>query len=87
MLYRFLQAIYSGKAHNFQEIAQTLGISLDMAQRIARDLNDKGYLHEMNDDCSSTHDSCSHCAMGGSCQVQIAGWYLTEKGLTALSAL
>jgi len=85
MLYQFLQAIYSGKARNMQEVARILSISWDMAQKIASELTEKGYLQELSEDCLASNDSCSNCAMGSSCQVHVRGWYLTEKGLSILS--
>lgn len=84
MLYRFLEEISSGKARNLPEVAHKLGISVDMAKKIARELAEKGYLNEMGEDCSTSHDACSKCNMSSSCQAHVRGWYITEKGLSTL---
>jgi DNA-binding Lrp family transcriptional regulator len=84
MLHRFLEMIWAGEVQSLSEIAHRLGISAEMVLQIAKDLTNKGYLQEIGADCNEPQNGCSDCPVGGSCQVPVRHWFLTEKGRNAV---
>jgi hypothetical protein len=80
MLYQFLQTIHTGEVQSLLEIARTLGISADMALRMAKELTTKGYLQEIGADCAGPQKTCPECPVNDTCQVIVKHWFLTEKG-------
>jgi len=86
MLHRFLQTIHTGEVQSLLEIARTLGISADMALRMAKELTAKGYLQEIGADCDGPQKACPECPVNATCQVIVKHWFLTEKGRAAMSA-
>ena len=85
MLRRFLETIQAGDMQSLQEIARRLGISLEMALQMAKELTDKGYLQEMGADCEEPQKGCADCPLSSRCQVAVRQWFLTEKGRSAVS--
>jgi hypothetical protein len=85
MLHQFLQTIHTGEVQSLLEIAHTLGISADMALRMAKELTIKGYLQEIGADCDGPQKSCPDCPVNDTCQVSVKHWFLTEKGRAAIA--
>jgi len=79
MLYKFLETIQSGKVQSLFEIAQSMGISPDMALHMAQELSRKGYLQEIGADCAIPQKTCPECPISNSCNVAVKHWFLTEK--------
>jgi DNA-binding Lrp family transcriptional regulator len=85
MLHRFLQTIHSGEVQSLLEIARALGISADMALRMAKELTVKGYLQEIGADCDGPQKACPECPVNDTCQAIVKHWFLTEKGRAVIS--
>jgi hypothetical protein len=85
MLYQFLKTIQTEKAQSVLEIARSMNISANMALQIADDLTSKGYLQEFGRDCDDPKYTCSDCPVNTCCQVIARHWFLTDKGINALS--
>jgi len=79
MLYKFLETIQSGKVQSLFEIAQSMGISPNMALHMAQQLAHKGYLQEIGADCAIPQKTCPECPVSNSCNVTVKHWFLTEK--------
>ena len=86
MLRRFLETIQAGKVQSLQEMASTMGISLEMVLQIAKELTDKGYLQEIGADCDEPQKGCSDCPANRGCHAAVRHWFLTEKGRSAVSS-
>ena len=85
MLHQLLNIIQIGEVHNLGEIAQSMNISAAMALQIIKELTQKGYLQEINADCSESKNACSDCPANNGCHALIRQWLLTEKGKTIVS--
>jgi hypothetical protein len=85
MLYQFLEAIQDGEVQSLLEIARSMDISPDMASQIAKELTKKGYLQEIGTDCGSPQTACLDCPVSKDCHGIARHWFLTEKGMAAIS--
>lgn len=84
MLLDVLRAIAAAEVRSQQELAGTLGVSLDMIAQITAHLEQLGYL-EPSTLCV---EACSHCSSAVACGESRALrlWTVTEKGRRALGA-
>ncbi len=79
MLEELLRLIAKGSVHSSKELANKLGISEPLLDRMLEDLKRMGYLRLSSESCSA---KCEHCPISAACAVGHAGrvWVLTEAG-------
>jgi hypothetical protein len=84
MLIQLLQLLITGTVHSPADIAQRMGIRIEMVSELLRQLERLGYLETQDPSCAS--GGCSHCDIRGGCQTNARIWSLTAKGQRAASA-
>jgi hypothetical protein len=87
MLHQFLQTVQDGDLQSLLEIARSMNISPDMVLQIATELTKKGYLQEIDSDCNMDQNACPDCPVNTGCHAVTKHWFLTEKGMNAVSGL
>ena len=86
MLHRFLASIQACDVQSLLEFARKLDNSLNMVLQMAKELTDKDYLQEIGADYDNSQQGSSDCAVNRACQIFIRHWFLTKKGLCAVSS-
>jgi len=85
VLQRFLTLVQEGEFQSLMGIARALNIPIGMADQIARDLTQKGYLEEIGPGCADGEQICGACLIKSRCQSPARQWTLTEKGRAAVT--
>lgn len=81
MLIQLLKLLHSGDVHSPADIAQQMGIRVEMVLEMIEQLHRLGFLDTQNAGCSD--GTCSHCDIRGGCQTNARIWLLSAKGLRA----
>ena len=85
MMEQLLQLVAAGGVQSYEDLTDSLGISLPLLEAMLEDLARLGYLRALDDRCQG---HCTGCSVG-SCSVTGPGrlWALTERGSLAADRL